>query len=129
MKRFLGGLVLTTFLALTYVQQRVVLITEGYRVEALRHQKEDLLDQHRVLQYNVLTLRSPAILSQRLAHRDVQLTPPQQVEVLRSVVKSTPIVQPQVGQMPTQPNMLRQAGKLAARWLENGRQAEAEPAL
>ena len=131
MKRLVIGFILITCMALTYVQQRVVLVGLGYQVETLRHKKEELLDQHRVLNYNVLTLRSPVILHQRLARRDVQLTPPQQVEIVprHPVMRVSPVFQSGQGGPRGESVWLRGAGRLAARWFDNGQQAEAEPAL
>lgn len=128
MRKILCGLVVATLLALVYVQQRISLVTEGYRVETFRHQKEELLDQHQVLQYNVLTLRSPAVLHLRLARQDIQLIPPQQVEVLRQAAVAPPsskFVLPAVSSS----GVLHRARQFAARWIDNGQQAEAEPAL
>lgn len=131
MQRSLFGIGLATLLALGMVQQRVGLISLGYRVEHLRHQRDDLLDQHRVLQYNVLTLQSPVILYRRLAKRQVELAPPKAVEVM------TP--QPPMSLNPTTPqgpkrlrtpiHWFEQALGLAVRWMEGIRPAEAEPAL
>ena len=129
MKRLLFSLILIMCLSLGYVQQRVVLVTMGYKVENLRHFKEDLLDQHRILHYNVLALQSPVILSQRLARRDVQLAPPQQVEVLPRQVNGNPVVHVGEGRLQKGPVWFQGVWKLAAGWLDNGRQAEAEPVL
>ena len=82
MKRFILGWGMAVLLALGYVQQRVGLITLGYQVESLNSERDDLLDQHRVLNYNVLALRSPVILDERLSKQDVQLIPPQAIEIL-----------------------------------------------
>ncbi len=128
MKRFFAVLLLVTVLALGYVQQRIWLITLGYQVEKTSSLRDDLLDQHRVLHYNVLTLQSPVILDERLARRDVQLTPPKAIEILpprlgvytpRSILNGLP--QPE-------PSWWKQALKEGTRWLDNGRQAIAEPA-
>ncbi|MBI3333647.1 MAG: hypothetical protein HYZ93_06110 [Candidatus Omnitrophica bacterium] len=131
MGRFFIGLGIATLLALGIVQQRVALIQAGYQVESLRRLKEDLLDQHRVLQYNVLTLQSPVILSQRLAQRDVRLAPPISVEVLAGSLEARPWTR--MDQIPFTagggPRWIQQIRHLASRWLEGGRQAEAEPTL
>ena len=128
MRRILGGVVLAIVLALVYVQQRVVLVTEGYQVESLRRVREELLDQHQVLRYNVLTLRSPVILSHRLARGDVQLAPPQQVEILSGTGYRAGMLPVAVG-IPVKavPNVFQRAERFASRWLDNGRKAEAEP--
>lgn len=124
---FLMGLSFLTVLSLVYVQQRVVLVTEGYRVEALRDLRDDLLDQYRVLNYNVLTLQSPVILSKRLEGRGVPLTSPQRIEVVARQWDS--LSENQQGQFlgRQQPSWIRQARKFAFDVLGMGRQAEAEP--
>ena len=127
MRRFFIGLILSTCLALGYVQQRVWLITLGYRVEWLAAQRADLLDQHRVLHYNVLALQSPVILDERLAQRDVQLTPPKAVEVLPHRLETNPPVPAWSGVSQPEFSWWQQAWKQGSRWLENGRQAIAEP--
>lgn len=129
MRRFFFGLGVAAFAALGVVQQQVALIQLGYQVESFRHRREELLDQHRVLQYNVLTLRSPVILNQRLARRDVRLSSPAAVEVLSSHAEPSPTTQPwkEVGK--PEPSWWQGAVRLASHWLGGGRQAEAEPAL
>ncbi len=123
MRRSLLGLVLSTVLALGVVQQRVVLVTLGYEVEKLRGLKDDLLDQNRVLNYNVLTLQSPVILNRRLEESRVQLAPPKEVEFLV----------PQTGALFSGPpegvrwDLWAKTRELAVRWLGSGRQAEARP--
>ncbi len=124
---FFFWLTLTTFLALVYVQQRVVLVTEGYRVEALRRTKDELLDQHRVLHYNVLALQSPVILSRRLEDRDVQLNPPQRVEFLRRQLEPYPMPLQRVEAGAVKPTWLDEARRLAVGMLGVNRQAEAKP--
>lgn len=130
MRRFFTWLLLGTGLALGYVQQRVWLITLGYEVEAVGSVRDDLLDQHRVLNYNVLTLRSPVILDERLSKGHVQLAPPTAVEVL------TP---PSLGTMTLssawdgaaakgEPSWFDKALTFATNWMQDGRQAVAEPA-
>ncbi len=128
MRRFLMGLGISACLALGYVQQRVTLVHRGYEVERLRHLKDDLLDQHRVLQYNVLTLRSPVILSRRLARVDVELTPPQHVEVLPKPTQRRVAPHPNQTSVQTLPGWIQRCKELATRWLEGDRQAVAEPA-
>lgn len=128
MKKFFVILWAGTFLALGYVQQRVSLVALGYDVEALDSQRDDLLDQHRVLHYNVLALQSPVILDERLARQAVQLAPPADVQVVtpRWVAPSPA---PEWGASPIpEASWWRQALRQSARWLENGRQAVAAPA-
>ncbi len=130
MQRFLGGLSLVTCLSLVYVQQRISLVTLGYQVESLRHKRDDLLDQHRVLNYNVLTLQSPMILNKRLERQSVQLTVPQHVEVVHH--PGPPVLMALQGEesVARGPSwLLQEAKRMAGNWLEMGRQAEAKPVL
>ena len=128
MKNFFIGLLTVTVLALGVVQQRIWLITLGYRVESLSSDRDDLLDQYRVLNYNVLTLQSPVILDERLAKRDVQLTPPKAVEILLPQSGAHP-PGPVLSALPqSEPSWWKQALRQGTRWFEEGRQAVAEPA-
>ncbi len=122
-------LCLVTLLALVYVQEKVILVAEGYQVEDLRHQRDELLDQHRVLQYNVCALQSPVILNKRLARQNVQLTAPQNVEVLQSS-REWRTTAPQPHELRIQKmNWFQQARQLVVGWVETDRQAEARPAI
>ena len=129
MKRFFVCLLAATLLALGYVQQRVWLITLGYQVESMSSARDDLLDQYRVLHYNVLALQSPVILDERLAQRDVQLTPPKAIEILPPRLGTHPSG-PVLSSLPPpeHPTWWKQAFEQGTRWLENGRQAVAAPA-
>lgn len=128
MKNFFVGLLAVTVLALGYVQQRIWLITLGYRVESLSSARDDLLDQYRVLNYNVLTLQSPVILDERLAKRDVQLTPPKAVEILPPRLGTPPPGPVLSALSQSEPFGWKQALRQGTQWFEDGRQAVAEPA-
>ena len=120
------GIILVTLLSLGVVQQRVALVLAGYEVERISLDRDDLLDRHRVLNYNVLTLRSPVILNHRLAQRRVELAPPRVVEVLaaQSVAQGPPSSTP-LGALA--PRWARQTIALTLYWLGGSRQAVAEP--
>ncbi len=124
MRRAFLGLGLVTLLALGYVQQRVCLVTVGYETEKLRRVKETLLDQNRVLHYNVLILQSPMILDRRLQQREIQLTPPQRVEILVPKAAAQLLSGGEARPIPT---WLEKTRSLTVRWLGSGPQAEAEP--
>ena len=129
MRKFLVTLCVATLLALGYVQQRISLVTLGYDVEALNSQRDDLLDQHRVLHYNVLALQSPVILDERLARQAVQLEPPADIQVVAPRLTPVEGVPPRGLALPSpETPWWRQALRQSARWLENGRQAVAAPA-
>ena len=129
MKRYFLGLALVTLLALVYVQQRVWLIGIGYEVERLSSTRDDLLDQHRVLDYNVLTLRSPMILEERLSRRNVQLAPPTSVEVFSPLHGSiTPQAPAWDAWAKSEPSWLERVLTFASHWVGEGPRAIAEPA-
>ena len=127
MTRYLAGLAVGTVLALGYVQQRVCLVRLGYEVESTAGLRDELLDQNRVLQYNVLALQSPVILEGRLAQSDVRLAPPTVVEVLSpsvSAVSPAPLWEGSSSDS----SWLDQVWTFTSRWLEKGsRQAVAAP--
>lgn len=127
MQKFLVGLTGMTLFLLAYVRLQVGVISSGYELERLRRHQAELLDQHRVLHYNVLILRSPVILSQRLARRDIVLKPPQQVERLSGEARK-PLQVPEP-KLPFGQSFVRQAGHRVARWLTGERSAEAEPTV
>lgn len=135
MRKSLLGLTAATVLALGVVQQRVVLVGVGYEIEKLRSIKDDLLDQNRVLHYNVLTLQSPLILNRRLEESQVHLAPPKVVEILvpqgGAIFPEPPegIRHDRVaeGWRKSEPSWARATRELADRWLGAGRQAEARP--
>lgn len=129
MRKFFVVLGMGTCLALGVVRQRVGLILLGYRVEAMSSIRDELLDQHRMLHYNVLALRSPVILDGRLARRDIQLTPPKAVEVLAPPRGSHPLEPVWGGLHSMEAPWWRQALRLGARWFGAGQQAIAEPAV
>ncbi len=128
-------MVLATLLALGVVHQRVALVTAGYEIEKLRGMRDDLLDQNRVLNYNVLTLQSPVILNRRLEEKQVQLTPPKAIEVLvpqAPWISSGPsesvrrdLLAEGLGK--SEPTWVGKTRELAVNWLGSGRQAEAKP--
>ena len=128
MRRYFLALGLATVMALAYVQQRVWVITLGYQVERLSSHRDDLLDQHRVLNYNVLTLRSPVILEERLSRKNVQLIPPTAVEVLSPRSGTIPAAPTWEGAALSEGSWIDRVLTFATRWVEQDRQAIAEPA-
>lgn len=128
MRRYFLGLGLATVMALVYVQQRVSVINLGYEVERLGSLRDDLLDQHRVLDYNVLTFRSPVILQERLSRQNVQLIPPAAVEVLSSRSGTAPSSPAWGAWVQSEPSWLDRVLTFATQWAEQDRQAVAAPA-
>lgn len=128
MKRYFVCLTLATLMSLVYVQQRVWLIGLGYEVERLSSTRDDLLDQHRVLNYNVLTLRSPVILEERLSRQNVQLAPPTAIEVLSPLSGPASSAPTWDQWAKSEPSLLERVLTFASRWAGEGPRAIAEPA-
>ncbi len=133
MRKFFLALAGVTVLALLHVQLGVSIIASGYRVEAAHRLKEQFLDLKRVLQYNVLTLRSPAILSSRLRQREIELVAPREIEILQPDRPPSPSAMAPQRNFPESQGRFRGGGwlqsiyRFAASLLEGGRQAEAKP--
>ncbi len=128
MKRYFAGLTLATLLSLVYVQQRVLLIGLGYEVERLSSARDDLLDQHRVLNYNVLTLRSPVILEERLSRQNVQLAPPASIEVLSPLSGPATPAATWDRWTKSEPSWFERVLTFASRWVGEEPRAIAAPA-
>lgn len=126
MKRFLAGWVIITALALGCVHAKICLIRLGYDVESLQRRRDEILDQNRVLQYNVLTLRSPVILGERLAQRDIRLIPPAAVEVVVPTLEARPSAPFMKAAVKPAMPFWERALRLAVGWLGVNRQAVAQ---
>lgn len=130
MRRWGVGFCAATILLLVYVRLQVGLISSGYRLESLKECEAQLLDQRRVLHYNVLILRSPVILSKRLGERKIQMKPPRAVDIVPGMGEFDRTRAPLPVRFPqtVAPTLLRQASSTVTRWLEGARKAQAEPA-
>lgn len=127
--RYFLGLATLTALGLGVVHQQTCLVMQGYEVERLSSRRDDLLDQHRVLNYNVLALRSPVILKERLAQLEIELAPPRRVEVLAARSRTAPgVLSSLTGQNPL-PGLdwVRRSIRVALGWFAGAPQARAEP--
>ena len=109
-------------MALAYTHQQIALIEAGYAIEQRAQLKADMLDQHHILLYNVLTLQAPQLLEQRLARRDVELVVPSRVAWLPS---PSSVV---VADRPSAPGLLERGRRLLAKMLTPRATAEAQPA-
>ncbi len=64
--KFIHAVVVVVLVLLVYVRQRVELLKVGYEVRSKEVAYLDLLDQNRILDYNVNTLSSPSKLERFL---------------------------------------------------------------
>ncbi|MBI4313367.1 MAG: hypothetical protein HY594_00980 [Candidatus Omnitrophica bacterium] len=121
LKRTLAGIGVGALLALAYTDQQIALIEAGYAIEQRAQLKADMLDQHRILLSNVLTLQAPQLLEQRLARRDVEWVVPSRVAWLPSSPSSLVVAKPGA------PGLLERGRRLFARMLTPRATAEAQP--
>ena len=83
LSRFLTILVLITVTSLFYVHQQIELIKQSYIIQLNQHKVDDLLDQNRILKYNVIALKAPVNLENQLVANDVKLVLPERWQVVR----------------------------------------------
>lgn len=79
MRQVMGAIGVATLVALAYTHQQIALIEARYAIAQRMATRADMLDQHHILLYNVLTLQAPRLLEQRLARRDVALVSPRRI--------------------------------------------------
>ncbi len=113
-----------TVLALAYTHQQIALIEARYAIEQRAATRGDMLDQHHILLYNVLTLQAPQLLEQRLARRDVELVSPRRVAWMASASAPAALVADQRGA----PGLLARGRQFVARLMTPRAMAEAQPA-
>lgn len=124
MRGLLMGIGAGTVIALAYTHQQVTLIEARYAIEQRAVLRGDLLDQHHILLYNVLTLQAPQLLEQRLARRDVELVSPRRIAWMAPVSSPAVLVAGTRGA----PGLLARGRQWAARIMTPRATAEAQPA-
>lgn len=124
MRGLLTGIGVGTMLALAYTHQQIALIEARYAIEQRAAARGDLLDQHHILLYNVLTLQAPQLMEQRLARRDVELVSPRRIAWMASGF--SPAVS--VADMRGAPGLLARGRQWMARLAIPRATAEAQPA-
>ena len=120
--RVLIGVGVGTAIALVYTHQQITLIEASYAVERQARLKEDMLDQHRILLYNVLTLQAPQLLEQRLARREIALVSPRRIAWVTSPPSSLPVAGKRGA-----PGLLERGRRLVAQLAIPRATAEAQP--
>jgi hypothetical protein len=79
-----------TIIALLYVNQQILIYQIGLRIKENYQIYSRLVDQNRILEYNVLNLKSPVNLENRLSSKRIELRMPQRwqvVKVLKNPIK------------------------------------------
>ncbi len=86
MKRFVVVVACVTIVAVAYVWQRAESVNLSYTIHRQEEELTRLVDQQRLLEYNVFTRESPATLQEKLEAVDpsLQLT---QRQISRAIVR------------------------------------------
>jgi len=111
-----------TLVALSFTHQQILLIESRYAVQERAQRRAELLDQHNILLYNVLTLQSPQALEQRLARNEIELVKP-----LRTARMGSPSSISADAREQARASLLDEGRRLIARLLTPEATAEAEP--
>ena len=83
MKNKIIFLFAVTFFALCYVNQQALIYQMGLSIKENYQIYTRLVDQNRILEYNVLNLKSPVNLEDQLDSRKIEMTMPQKWQVIR----------------------------------------------
>ena len=81
--RFLTTVLTVTLVSLFYVHQQIELVKKSYSINANERLLNELLDQRRLLEYNVSALKAPFNLEDKLEACDVKLVLPECWQVVR----------------------------------------------
>ncbi|MFH1782700.1 MAG: hypothetical protein ABH848_03690 [Candidatus Omnitrophota bacterium] len=76
-------IVLLTIVAIMYVNQQVLVYQMGLKVKENANIYSKLVDQNRILVYNVLNLKSPVNLEAKLLAKKVEMNMPHKWQVVR----------------------------------------------
>ena len=118
--RFLTLVVLITGISLFYVHQQIELIKFSYKIQSHQHRLDDLLDQNRILKYNVIALKTPFSLENRLRQSDIEMILPERWQVVR-------VAGPRMEKASSQERPLTPLYSFL-RFFAFGREAQAKPA-
>ena len=114
--KLLACIVILTFVALSYVNQQVLVYQMGLKVKENYQIYSKLVDRNRILGYNVLNLKSPVSLEARLLAKKVELNMPRKWQVVKLESSPRKFVQKDLGKK-----------GLFASLFVIGREAEASP--
>jgi len=76
-------LILTTLLLVAYVHEHISIYRTSYAIESKERERARLNEEYKLAKYAVSRLRSPDLLSQRLQETSLNLTIPQEHEVIK----------------------------------------------
>lgn len=88
-RKFSIFLVLITSLALLYVHQQVQLLKISYEINSSEKEVARLLDQNKILVYNVTRLKSPVYLDNKFLASKKEYAIPKQWQVVEVVTKKS----------------------------------------
>ena len=74
---------LVTFIAIIYVNQQSIIYQMGLRVKENNQIYSNLVDRNRILVYNILNLKSPVSLEEKLLAKKVELNMPNKWQVVK----------------------------------------------
>ena len=78
-------LFIITSLSLLYTHQQFLLIRANYSIKNYEERLSQLLDQHEILMYNVLTLKSPGNLENKLIAKNIKFEVPARWQVVQLI--------------------------------------------
>lgn len=122
--RIIAFVILIMFFAFLHVFLQTEIIKVGYRVKHNEDALQELLENNRVLHYNIYALESPYRLEQYVAKRNFRLKHLEPIQVL-SVYPERPMRYVRVRENKKQP-LLDNAFVLSLKKLFTGKQAEAK---
>ena len=102
-RKVLRNLVLSTFLLLFYVHEQVSVLQVSYAIEKKERELARLNESYKIEKFNVLRLRSPQALNQRMKQLSLDLTVPTDQKVIKVLKPQTiPVEEPVSWRAPIQ---------------------------
>ena len=102
-RKVLRNLVLSTFLLLFYVHEQVSVLQVSYSIEKKERELARLNEAYKIAKFNVLRLRSPQALNQRMKQLSLDLTVPTDQKVIKVLkLQTIPVEEPVSWRAPIQ---------------------------
>lgn len=83
LSKFLATVSLVAIISLLIVHQEIELVKASYKIQSNSNKLNDLLDRNKILEYNVIALKTPTNLESRLKSCDVKLVWPEREQVMK----------------------------------------------
>jgi len=80
--KFLILVIFITAISLAYVHQEMELVKFSYKVQSSQKTLDGLLDQNRLLEYNVIALETPVNIERQLKANRIELVLPKREQVV-----------------------------------------------